>query len=187
MMDIPNSYPRSRSTSLNLRMKQWGTGQFTITHYLTAERLVPSQILQPKRWPAVSPHASMVTQFPDKLDHARAKQHGDLCLWRISATVGLLQQRRKRQLLLCVWQSLLLGFYPLCSRPSDEIELRKLKPVRRRFISFASIPTIQFLFCLGNSSSCTSLSVTASLCHAIYEDSRFSSLRYWQVWMKDKK
>ena len=184
-MDSRSYYPRSRSTGPNLRMKQSRQGGIFHNCLLSYRaRSVGAELDSPTKAAA---SFSLSCQSPTKLDHARAKQHGDLCLWRNSATVGLLQQRRKRQLLRRIWQSLLLGFCPPCSRPSDEIELRKLKPVRRRFISFASIPTIQFLFCLGNSSSCTSLSVTASLCRAIYEDSRFSSLRYWQVWMKDKK
>ena len=112
-------------------------GHGTIHNYpLSYSRAVGAQS-DSKRWP-VSPHASIVTQFPDKLGHDRTKQHGELCLWRISATVGLLQQRRKRQLLRRIWQSLLLGFCPPCSRPSDEIELRKLKPVWRKFISYYS-------------------------------------------------
>ena len=120
-------------------------GHGTIHNYpLSYSRAVGAQS-DSKRWP-VSPHASIATQFPDKLDHARAKQHGDLCLWRIGATVGLLQQRRKRQLLRRIWQSLLLGFCPLCSRLSDEIELRKLKPVWRRFISYASYLLFSFCF-----------------------------------------
>ena len=135
-MDSPNYYSRSRSTSPNLRMKQWRQGGIFHNCPLSYRaRSVGAELDSPIKAAA---SFSLSCQSPTKLDHAQAKQHGDLCLWRDSATVGLLQQRRKRQLLRCVWQSLLLGFCPPCRRPSDEIELRKLKPVWRRFISYYS-------------------------------------------------